>query len=640
MLHGKSIGLTKLNLALKNNKTANLVNMKKEFPVYWIILFGLLFVSWTNSKQPIVLHPENPHYFLFRGKPTVLIGSTEHYGAVLNLDFDYKKYFDELESEGLNVTRTFTGIYVEPQGAFGIAKNTLAPQNERFICPWARSNQPGYAGGGNKFDLNTWDEAYFSRLRDFVAEAGKRNIVVELDLFSNFYDTIQWKLSPIHYNNNINEVKVINDHKEILSLRHPEILKLQERMVEKILTELNAFDNLYYEICNEPYFGDVAALEAWQNYMTNVVAEIEKKLPVQHLISQNVANGYRKIENPHPAVSIFNFHYAKPPNAVELNYDLNKPIGDNETGFDGIEDVHYRTEAWNFMTAGGALYNNLDYSFTVGHEDGSFLIVPGQPGGGGVQLRNQLKLLKEVFTEMDFIRMKPANHLVDRPHDFSSIRILADEGKQYLLYINNAKSREFNYSLRYTAKLNVPVSGQYWFYTLSDDGVKLSIDGKELIKNWTNHGATRDSAIIELVAGKRYAFELEYYQASGGATLSLEWKVPGKNNGMIPSSAFSAPQTSGPGLLAEKFDGIELQNKKNEKIVTKINAAGISSDIAVNHTSSEVSILLPKGSYSGEWINTKTGDRIGFDIIDHNGGPAILEIPLFSEDLALLIKHI
>ena len=27
----------------------------------------------AKSMQPIALHPENPHYFLFRGKPAVLI---------------------------------------------------------------------------------------------------------------------------------------------------------------------------------------------------------------------------------------------------------------------------------------------------------------------------------------------------------------------------------------------------------------------------------------------------------------------------------------------------------------------------------------------------------------------------------------
>jgi len=37
------------------------------------------------AAEAIKLHPDNPHYFLFRGQSTVLITSGEHYGAVLNL---------------------------------------------------------------------------------------------------------------------------------------------------------------------------------------------------------------------------------------------------------------------------------------------------------------------------------------------------------------------------------------------------------------------------------------------------------------------------------------------------------------------------------------------------------------------------
>src|SRR5262245_40685774 len=101
------------------------------------------------ASGPIALHPDNPHYFLYRDKPTVLITSGEHYGAVLNLDFNYHRYLDTLRRDGLNLTRTFTGSYVEPAGAFNIASNTLAPLAGGFICPWARSSTPGYANEGN-----------------------------------------------------------------------------------------------------------------------------------------------------------------------------------------------------------------------------------------------------------------------------------------------------------------------------------------------------------------------------------------------------------------------------------------------------------------------------------------------------------
>ena len=114
------------------------------------------------DHSPLALHPDNPHYFLYRGRPTVLVSSAEHYGAVLNRDFDFHKYLAELEAHGLNQTRTFAGAYCESPGSFNIARNTLAPAEGKFLCPWARSDTPGYPNGGNKFDLSRFDGAYFA----------------------------------------------------------------------------------------------------------------------------------------------------------------------------------------------------------------------------------------------------------------------------------------------------------------------------------------------------------------------------------------------------------------------------------------------------------------------------------------------
>ena len=58
----------------------------------------------------------------------MLITSGEHYGAVLNRAFDFRKYLDALAEDKLNLTRVFAGTYREVAGeSFGIARNTLAP---------------------------------------------------------------------------------------------------------------------------------------------------------------------------------------------------------------------------------------------------------------------------------------------------------------------------------------------------------------------------------------------------------------------------------------------------------------------------------------------------------------------------------
>ncbi len=341
-------------------------------------------------------------------------------------------------------------MYVEPEEAFGIVKNTLAPDRQRYICPWARSSEPGYINSGNKFDLSKWDEAYFTRLKDFLSHASKRNIIVELDLFSNYYDTIQWYMCPLYIKNNINGIGNLKDHKEVLSLRHPEILDIQEKMVRKIINELKDFDNLYYEVCNEPYFGDTIALKEWEKHMTGVVVDAEKGFRQKHLISNNIANNYRLVPESRDSVSIYNFHYARPPVAVEMNYHLNKVIGDNETGFDGIKDSKYRIEAWDFILAGGGLFNNLDYSFAVGNEDGTFRIKEGEPGGGGKILRDQFKILAAFMKGIDFINMEPLNTAKLRLNETKNIKVtgLAKPDEAIALYIHRKDTLTSNSSFK------------------------------------------------------------------------------------------------------------------------------------------------------------------------------------------------
>jgi hypothetical protein len=70
----------------------------------------------------------------------------------------------------MNLTRVFSGAY----WAFNMTRNTLAPIEGRLVAPWERTDTPGNANGGNKFDLDTWDPAYFERLRDLMEYAQEK----------------------------------------------------------------------------------------------------------------------------------------------------------------------------------------------------------------------------------------------------------------------------------------------------------------------------------------------------------------------------------------------------------------------------------------------------------------------------------
>ncbi|HEU0011347.1 MAG TPA: PA14 domain-containing protein [Verrucomicrobiae bacterium] len=595
-----------------------------------------------RAAQSLALHPDNPRYFLWRGQPTVLITSGEHYGAVLNLDFDYGKYLDTLARDKLNLTRTFAGgAYVEPQGSFGIARNTLAPAAGRFLCPFARSGEPGYAGGGNKFDLNRWDEACFKRFRDFVAQAGRRGVVVEVNLFCPMYEEAQWKLSPFSTNNNVNGLGRIPRTSVYTLDKHGGLLEAQERMTRKFVDELKDFDNVYYEICNEAYFGGVTL--AWQHHIADVIHETEAKFPARqrHLISQNIANNTAKVEKPHPAVSIFNFHYATPPDAVAMNWNLSKVIGDNETGFRGTNDAPYRMEGWDFILAGGALYNNLDYSFVAGQEDGTFVYPASQPGGGNPDFRRQMRVLREFINDFNFIRMKPDNAVIKGGVPVTlTARALVEPAKAYAVYLRPAVVTQF--SVRWTGQIEAPESGDYTFHTFSNDGVRLWVNGRKLIDNWTDHGETEDTGRIELEAGKRADVKLEYFYNGGQSVMKLWWSRAGGKKEPLPPGALWLPDGSAHGLRGEYFQGTNFDAPGPVRADAQVNFAWGTKSPFKEAKAAPLRALemdLPAGNYRAEWIDPPTGRQLKQERFKHAGGVKTIDAPAFSEDAALRVRR-
>ncbi len=257
---------------------------------------------------------------------------------------------------------------------------------------------------------------------------------MELDLFCPFYTDEQWAISPMNAVNNVNGIGDVDRQDVYTPKGRGGLLEVQEAMTREIVTALRDHDNLYYEICNEPYARDIPL--AWEHRIADVLTEAEADFPHRHLIARNVSNGSARVDDPHPAISVFNFHYASPPTAVAENAHLNRPIGDNETGFRGTDAAHYRMEAWEFILAGGALYNNLDYSFAVGHEDGSFEYPDSQPGSGSPELREQLRILKDFIHGFGFLAMSPDVDVAVGVSDADArATVLSAPGAAYAAYV-------------------------------------------------------------------------------------------------------------------------------------------------------------------------------------------------------------
>ncbi len=251
----------------------------------------------AGNDAPICIHPQNNKLFLFRGKPLVLLTATEHYGAVINRPFRFERYLADLAVRGITLTRLFI-LFRELQTPIN-PYSPCKPETPDYVAPFERTG-PGRALDGElKYDLDRPNGEFFARLHDFLSCASDHGIVVEVVLLSNTYGDPIWELNPFHSANNVNSMKAAS-WPEYTSMRHEDLFTRQAAHVRRIVEEINHYDNVIIEICNEPG-GDFDKLpgsptreevNAWLDALITVVRETEAALPRRHLVAGQEAFSY------------------------------------------------------------------------------------------------------------------------------------------------------------------------------------------------------------------------------------------------------------------------------------------------------------------------------------------------------------
>jgi hypothetical protein len=174
------------------------------------------------------------------------------------------------------------------------------------------------------------------------------------------------------------------------------------------------------------------ATTAWE---AKIAEWIEAEDDRAHLVAQNYCNFLFPVKSLVPDVSIVNFHYAYP-EAVRFNYGLGKAISYDESGFLGQQDAAYIRQAWNFMLSGGSAFDGLDYSFTVGHEDGTETR-PNGPGGGSVAFRRSLQALGDLLHRLPLASVHPDSTIVQHAEGVY-VRMLSAAAGRYAAYLDGA----------------------------------------------------------------------------------------------------------------------------------------------------------------------------------------------------------
>jgi hypothetical protein len=416
---------------------------------------------------PISIHPENPKYFLFRGKPLVLIAASEHYGSVVNRRFDFERYLAEAADKKQTMTRTFL-LYRELQSARNPC-SPVKPESPDFVAPWPRTG-PGKAMDGEpKYDLDRWNPEYFSRLHRFLSLASSLGIAVELTVFSNTYSNDVWALNPLRDRNNLQGIGSV-EWPEYISLRDQKLVERQSAYARKIVQETSRYDNLYYEICNEPGGGvanhvTTREVDAWQQAVADTLRDELRKLNRQHLLMGQNAFSYMPKFGQNFDVSFsgsmldaVNVHPLPNLTLRGRTYQLGnfmskelqleqcrdfflathrepKPcISDEDNAASMyLDDAGWtidRKRAWIAVLC-GAHYDFIDFSIKVGIEIGT--------QESRTKIRSWMRNLSEFIHSFDFIHAQPApDWIVGQPAHLVTAA-LAKPGEDYIAYLADAR---------------------------------------------------------------------------------------------------------------------------------------------------------------------------------------------------------
>ena len=417
---------------------------------------------------PVRIHPDNPRLFEHRGRPLVLLTATEHYGAVLNRPFRFERYLRDAAANGMTLTRLFT-LFRELQTPINPA-STCKPASPDYVAPFARTG-PGFAlDGERRFDLDRGDPEFYERLHRFIGAADELGVIVEVVLLSNTYGDPVWRLNPLHADNNVNGLPRC-PAPDYLSMRHPALFERQRAHVRRIVTETRRYDNVIYEICNEPG-GRASAAEGppvrevneWLDALIREVRGADHAGEQRHLIAGQEAfldqPFLQTLDRSYDAMDydVVNVHPLPATRLRGADHDLgafmskqlrlqafrdmtlaagreSKPLNHDE---DNVASQYrdpdgwtvHRKRAWVALLC-GAHYDVIDFSIQPFLEAGS--------PGAQAHLRSWFRILSTYVHGLDLTRSRPLPEILRSCPPGAVAAAFGTPGTDYTVYVADAR---------------------------------------------------------------------------------------------------------------------------------------------------------------------------------------------------------
>ncbi len=390
-------------------------------------------------KGLLRVHPSNPLYFTDdSGKAIHLAGHqifwdlADHhcghkytYGHKKTLDWDW--YLDFAEEHNFNYLRNWA--------EFSIGRGPGTADPDRCSTPqvYARTGPGNAVDGRPKFDLNTFNQDYFDRMRKRFAEAGDRGIYVSIMLFDVFNFSKGNRVPPYtRWDGNVfnpaNNIQGINADEngdgsglDFFYTDCPAILDLQNAYVRKVIDTVSDLDNVFYEIANELY------APLWQTNMINFIKSYEAGKINQHLILRSAggmdssdkwtsADRNELTGSPADVFSIDQHWPGHDGSDVPANRDAKPGIWDNDHVWPFM-DWRFHKYVWQAFTR-GYHYNLYDEPFEN----------PDSESAEIDRTRYNVGATAAYAQKADLSGMKPMNELSDTTY------CLACPGKEYIIF--------------------------------------------------------------------------------------------------------------------------------------------------------------------------------------------------------------
>ena len=360
--------------------------------------------------------------------------------------------------------------------------STCKPESPDYIAPYRRVGPTRALDGEPQYDLDRWDPEFFERLHAFVSMAAECGIIVEVVLLSNTYAPAIWALNPLNAANNINGLETIPWY-QYTSQQNAGLLARQVELTRHIVTELNGYDNIIWEICNEPG-GGVGAQDApspdgvndWLAALNSVIRQTEAALPKQHIVAGQEAFAYKLPDESQNLLDVHQFadrsfsseeydvvnmhplsnmkHQGKQYNLgrfmqAQLHleayrqycldlYARPKPLNlDEDNCASQYKDLRgwiiHRKRAWMALLC-GAHYDYIDFSINNYLETGT----PQSQR----YIRTWMRHLSEYVHALDLVRARPMPETVCQSPEHTLAAVLAVAAEDYSIYLADARETD------------------------------------------------------------------------------------------------------------------------------------------------------------------------------------------------------